>query len=719
MTDQLMQTLEANAGRNDGEAIASYGRSIVFLPKGVQAGENVRVILKEVKEDSRGRMMYRGVPAQDEYSENWKDNGDGTGSRVTIATDWKGNRSEVGVVETRPYQKREGSPSTQSNLKVFWGNDLTDSIIEDSQIRLIPLEEEKVENSQLVWRKYSERQEPQTSVNYPVKGIETDNWCDWYRNRLVANYDPNLAVKITLKFNKPDSSWDQSTSLSATWVEMPKWWQAEQEAKFPVCACGRNRYDLKNSDGYAKCEKCREEEHCIRCGKQAKVKNLSGRLVCTDCESYEAQEQMVDRLVPNEKRQSLAEEAKRMLKGEAIQREAGEIILKSTVSHIEDSWSRDNIVSKYSGYAWYYFCEDGIYGSKLSATTLQIIAFLPQASGNGLVELVAWLSGYQKVEDCEHYGDFYHRTQVKGENQKPSLSEGNLSQLQVAIRLRGSEADRLKALEGYKSLAEKLGESDPRVEEIKNILFSKIEQDYSLALQKINEAGKLLDLQKQGQVLLRFEAWHRRGGAANLGDGWVIRPDGSLRERDSDTVPFRKSDGTYYWNVVGAEELALKYSKGNSSCPHEFHVVKLPVGGVTPEQKNAVREIENNIGVPGGFGIDKDVCREREQLVEAIQKWLAKCPLCGREAYFQNGISYADLTTGSHGAIFCHCGYNRKSVSKIFGKYIARVETYDKWGEWNVAVFVSTGTETEAQTNENSSDDTAMAQAMRKAGLLK
>jgi hypothetical protein len=272
---------------------------------------------------------------------------------------------------------------------------------------------------------------------------------------------------------------------------MPGWWQTEQETKYPVCTCGQNRYDAKNSDGYAKCEKCREEEHCIRCGKQAKVKNLSGRLVCTECEPYEAQEQMVDRLVPNEKRQSLAEEARRILKGEAIQREAGEIILRSTASHIEDSWSRDNIINKCIGYAWYYFCEDGIYGSKLSPSTLQIIAFLPQATGNGLVELVAWLSGYQKVEDCERNGDYYHRTQVKGESQKPSLSEGNLSQLHVVTRLRGSETDRLNALEGYKSLAEKLGKSNSRVEEIGQILFSGNEQDYTGALKKIAEAKKL------------------------------------------------------------------------------------------------------------------------------------------------------------------------------------------------------------------------------------
>jgi hypothetical protein len=226
MAEELIQTLEAHEGRNEGEAIASYGRSIVFLPKGVEPGKNVRVKLLQLREDSRGRMMYRGVPASDEYSESWKENSDGTASRVTIATDWLGVPSEMGVVETRPLNKREGSPSIQSNLKVVWGNDLANSVIEDSQVRLIPLEEERIENGQLVWRKYSERQEPMASVNYPATKVETDSWCDWYRNRLQAAYEATIAVKVTVGFKKPDSSWEQSCSLATTWAEMPKWWRA-------------------------------------------------------------------------------------------------------------------------------------------------------------------------------------------------------------------------------------------------------------------------------------------------------------------------------------------------------------------------------------------------------------------------------------------------------------------------------------------------------------
>ena len=74
---------------------------------------------------------------------------------------------------------------------------------------------------------------------------------------------------------------------------MPKWWQQEWEARYPVCACGRQRRDAQVADMYGKCELCRKEETCVRCSKKTTVKNLSGRLVCIDCEPYESAEQLI------------------------------------------------------------------------------------------------------------------------------------------------------------------------------------------------------------------------------------------------------------------------------------------------------------------------------------------------------------------------------------------------------------------------------------------
>lgn len=131
-------------------------------------------------------------------------------------------------------------------------------------------------------------------------------------------------------------------------------------------------------------------------------------------------------------------------------------------------------------------------------------------SGNGpalKLALQFWNElGYQKVEECERNGDYYYRTQVKGESQKLSLTESNLSQLHVAIRLRGSEANRLKALEGYKSLAGKLNFEDPKAEEIRQILFKSNEQDYAAALEKITKVER----KQKENILIPEELLHKK-----------------------------------------------------------------------------------------------------------------------------------------------------------------------------------------------------------------
>ena len=111
-----------------------------------------------------------------------------------------------------------------------------------------------------------------------------------------------------------------------------------------------------------------------------------------------------------------------------------------------------------------------------------------------------------------------------------------------------------------------------------------------------------------GEILLGFEAWHRRGGMTSNGDGWVIKADGTLRQRDTDDVHRHKSDGNYRWNRIERNELALRWAcssrrdvAGNST----FETVKLPVGGLTNEQLATVRQIEEEIEAPqGAFGLD-------------------------------------------------------------------------------------------------------------------
>ncbi|MBI1908274.1 hypothetical protein HYS28_02565 [Candidatus Uhrbacteria bacterium] len=85
-------------------------------------------------------------------------------------------------------------------------------------------------------------------------------------------------------------------------------------------------------------------------------------------------------------------------------------------------------------------------------------------------------------------------------------------------------------------------------------------------------------------------------GATGNADYWVVRPDGTLR--DPDEVSYRKrytSEGDKQWRLVGADELAITWSKAYTAAPHEFAVAKLPVGGCTTEQLATVSRLEREI----------------------------------------------------------------------------------------------------------------------------
>ncbi len=101
--------------------------------------------------------------------------------------------------------------------------------------------------------------------------------------------------------------------------------------------------------------------------------------------------------------------------------------------------------------------------------------------------------------------------------------------------------------------------------------------------------------QSSGDMLVDFSAWHRRGGATNVGDGWVIRPDGTCREPDQSDVPRHKHDGTYTWRLVGPEELAIVWSKAFTAADHKFTIAKRPKGGCTAEQLATVERLEREI----------------------------------------------------------------------------------------------------------------------------
>ncbi len=600
----IITTLEGKEGKNPGEVIATYGKySIVFLSKGATVGQDVRVKLIAIKEDSRKHMMYRGVPASDIEAEMYKDNGNGIASRIKTRTNWLGIVSEVGMIETRPLAKREGQPSTKFDSKVVWGKDLPSSVIEERQSTLIPLEEEKVEDGQVVWRKTGEREENVKVLTHPVKRIEAfveATW-PWTNLNILTN-----GVRGNIRTDEERIS----ISLGTSFQEMPDWWQKEIEARFQVCACGKHRYDAQGKDGYKKCHECREHEHCQSCGKESKITVINNQMVCDSCKVGLDHEQLINQLLSADQKTAIAAEVKKLLGSELILEKAGgEAVLRSSMDHLTSEARRISLADKWSGYHWYYFSEDGIYGSKFSPAVLKILEFLPQASGNGLVEIITWLSGGAKPG--KH--DYYTERQVKGDSKVEftfSTLKDVLEEVVVKIAakepiladlLRGSEKSRVEALARYHKIVEKFGSDSSQAREVEEILQNQ-KQDYSAALGKIREIEELLAGEKCGETIVGFEARHRRKGGANNCDARVIKADGSLREPSRDSAGRAGRDGTYTWSLVEPDDLAivwecerLKYIE-DSICK----VVKFPKSGLTADQRRAVARFEEEIGVSKG-----------------------------------------------------------------------------------------------------------------------
>ena len=239
--------------------------------------------------------------------------------------------------------------------------------------------------------------------------------------------------------------------------------------------------------------------------------------------------------------------------------------------------------------------------------------------------------------------------------------------------------------------------------------------DAKVKSEKVNEILEKIDdrtahLQAKidnGEILVGFEVWHRRGGMNRNGDGWVICPDGSLREHDSDDVRRYKSDGNYRWNYVNKNELALKWScetMRDVAGSSEFIVAKMPVGGLTNAQCEAVRRIElEDIGTTeNSFGLDPEAAERQAKLVAEVAEAFPVCPVCKEPLGFDED-SYRGLT-GEFGIHICQDDrrisrlvnwnkpFDRETesrdaqvvISKRVSDGVIEALAYEKWGGWNV-----------------------------------
>lgn len=388
-----------------GRKIAFYQKCLVEMPDEAIVGQNARVTLEVARVSQSGKNVYRALPAPPIPSERWQDLGDGTAARQALETDWLGVTRDVGDPEVRPLGTRETSPSfSRFDTTVLWGTSLADSFVEKAKINLVLFEAEKVEFGAIVWRKTGEREEKDSPTLEPVGKVEFTR----LQNdpaRFNAAYSPDWMILCRVHFG---GTWLEE---NIRWADLPAFLRAEIEGFYLLCSCGRWRYDRQNPDGYSKCEECRKVEVCVRCGEQKKATLVGSRLICEACQPYEEAEQWIREEIGDTGIAKIVAEAEKLLRGQAVSQELGERLLAATLE--QTGWERTQTVEKWNGYHWYHFAEDGVWGSKLASTAIELLSHLDEASGNGLVELVAWIA-----QGCgrppRNIPDFYLWTQVEG-----------------------------------------------------------------------------------------------------------------------------------------------------------------------------------------------------------------------------------------------------------------------------------------------------------------
>ncbi|MFH1621198.1 MAG: hypothetical protein ABIB04_03885 [Patescibacteria group bacterium] len=549
MAEKRIETVLAKAGNNPAEAVATIGRrSICFLPRGVTPGQEVRVELVELgKNDSRGNPMFRGVAAPTETVVEWREL-DGRFESVEFSVDWKLQKTEKRVLESRVPVKRDGVPSRNASFKVDWAQSFTDARIKVEIKTEIPELEEQLGSNGPAMIEKTRRDGGTTVEEFALKTLEP---CrsgyvdsnDWHGKRLRASYEgePKLFVSFILSYG--EKSFETN---SQEWSSLPTWLKEQLSAPYPLCGCGQSRFDS------------------------------AGHHACADCET-------IERVLPAEKRQEIAALAEKLLAVEPLPREAGEIVLKSTLGHVTSEYTRDSILRQWSGFAWYYFAGDGVYGSKFPRSALQVLRFIAQAEGDGLLELAAWLCGRDKADDCERYGDYFVATQVKGESRSRTLQSNR--DATAAIRLRGSEADRLAALEAYAEMVEVWGKDSSQAESLNTILQGE-SQDYSQAMAKAQDALRLHEARTRaiqaGEIWQDVRVnWEESSNGRARGKGWAIAPDGEFYpELDGDAHAF----GDLPTNTLVLSHSTSDYGYRYTEC---WTVHKLPKQ-VTGEQHVAL-----------------------------------------------------------------------------------------------------------------------------------
>ena len=195
--------------------------------------------------------------------------------------------------------------------------------------------------------------------------------------------------------------------------------------------------------------------------------------------------------------------------------------------------------------------------------------------------------------------------------------------------------------------------------------------------------------------------WRRMGGVNNRGNGWVIRPDGTERQADSEP-----GQGNLVWKQILPGELVLRYHQADRYDIAHCEVVHRPEA-VTREQLIAAKQIEEDMeAAENAFGLDDRLGKLLERRAVAIEEAMAELPqaLWPDDGWTlevlasANGLAlYKDARSWvNHAAPFpewCE-GREAQVVYELpAADGTLQVVAYDKWGAWNLNLWWRESTE--------------------------
>jgi len=308
---------------------------------------------------------YRVSPGNPRYEERITQKDDNIAARQEVRIEYDGTEKIV-KEENIPLQS-EDRPETG-----YWSDELVDA---DPSIAVISQKRDVwtgayrqvVNNGEINWERQEKKDEKEETREFKISVEKIAAKSGWYEADVKEIELASYKWLVSTKGQDPDNA-DYSHEFSFEWEKLPKKLQKEVEQKFPVCKCGKYRYQASE---HSQCYSCRDYRDCSRCGKPNQLfgadRIQAGATCCQNCsEWYEGREQWIHNQLSTNDLQKIRDNAQALLDAPAFcdfNDHSGEVLRALS---------------------------DGVYTARFDDEVLAQLSKLPD-SGNSLVEFIWWV----------------------------------------------------------------------------------------------------------------------------------------------------------------------------------------------------------------------------------------------------------------------------------------------------------------------------------------